>query len=75
VIFLINVVDLSSGESVKSFSVNGAATGETGLIHEGDPAAFVDETQADDQMYEATEVAIDKAADILAETLGAPGIH
>jgi hypothetical protein len=75
VIFLINVVDLSSGESIKSFSVNGAATGETGLIHEGDPADFVDETQADDQMYEATEVAINKAADILAETLDAPGIH
>ena len=67
VVFLINVVDLASGNIVKSFTAQGAATGETGFIHEGDPASFIDETQAEDQMYEATEVAIDKAADILAE--------
>ena len=69
VILLINVVDLASGESVKSFTVDGAATAETGFIVERDPASFADENESEDQMYEATKVALIKATDILVDVL------
>jgi hypothetical protein len=69
VILLINVVDLTTGESVKTFTADGAATAETGFIVERDPASFTDENQSEDQMYEATKVALIKATDILADVL------
>ena len=65
VIFAINVIDLTTGNSVKSFTVDGRSTGETGFIRDGDPAAFEDDTDSQ-ELYDATEVATIKAGDILA---------
>lgn len=63
----LDVIDLTSGNSIKSFAVAGFSTGETGMILEGDPASFNDPNQSDQQMYDATEAALIKAADILSE--------
>ena len=69
VIFAIRVIDLTTGEMLRLFRADGGATGETGHIVEGDPASFTEEDDSDLQMYDATEVALIKAGDILAEII------
>jgi hypothetical protein len=68
-VFSFDVLDLSTGEVMKPITVEANASGEVGLIREGDPAAF-DEEKYEQETYDATEVALEKAAAKLAPVLG-----
>jgi hypothetical protein len=67
-VFSFDVMDLTTGERLQSFTVEGGASGEVGYIRDGDPAAF-DDDRYEQEMYDATEVALKKAAGTLSDLL------
>ena len=61
VIFSFDVVDLSTGKVVKSFTTDGRATGRLGRIETEDPMD-TDDTKHEESLRDATDVALSKAA-------------
>jgi hypothetical protein len=61
VIFSFDVVDLSTSKVIKNFTTDGRATGKLGRIETDDPFD-TDETKHEEALYDATEMALSKAA-------------